>query len=1064
MRRCFVLGAMLVAWLLLFGSTVLVGQTTFGSIVGRATDQSGGVIAGAQVVLRNEATNVTASTQSNTAGDYVFSNLIPGTYEVSVTSQGFERYVLNHIVLYVNQTAREDATLTVGGVTQSIQVTAELPLVQTQTSEVAGVIDSNQITSMPLNGRTNLYGLLTMVPGVQNAGSNPQIAGNQWSASTRETMDGVTFMEVENQRLADASPSLESIGQFKVVDSTGSAGGGQEAVQVITATKSGTNQFHGTAFEYNRVAATEAANYFATSLPKPPFIRNEYGASLGGPIKRDKVFFFGSFEGFKYLSSATAETAQPTPALLQGDFTGLPTITDPSTGLPFPNNRIPQNEISSTSSAFFKYFDTPNLPSTAPGGLGTNYVVNIPNVQDNNRFQGRVDYNINEANTLSVRYFMVRQIPQNFAWGSTEKMGSILWPDVNQNLAINYTRILTPKLVNLATFGWSRETDTLKSQNYNFDTHNVIPAVPASLPGNAGLPTFTIYGFNGISDWGGGGDTIPTYEFHDTLTWVKSSHTVKGGFDWYRWQFFDYGNGGDAHGAFTFTGRYTGNPFADYLLGDISADGYPLGPSEGTPTEDRYSGWIQDNWKATKHLTVTLGLRVDLPSQFENTGSGQWMTNWYPNTNQVVVVKGTYDSSLWGNLPIVKGSDAGINNGNYVHSSSHQVTPRVGLAYSPLASNRVVLRGGYGIYYTPMPSSFGPSWEGVGNPPFAGTFSFEPQAGTTPSLTFANPVPSGTGAVPLSGIGLGASQQNYKLPESHEWNFTAESQISAHTSVRASYLGNESEHMYFPYNINDPVPAPGPVQPRRPYQPWSSISYYNGGETTNCQELQLSLQRRFSTGLSFEVEYAWTKWLTNGLYGQATPTDNQNIRLDRGNYAFIAPQYVVANYNYELPFGKGKRFLSSADGALNQVVGGWQTTGIITISGGKPYSVTFDSSTEGWPSSRADIIGSPHVGSPSLSQWFNPAAYAVPQPFAWGDSAPNSLFGPGFSNWDMGIFKIFPLKERIRLQFRAELFNWLNHPSFSNPASDISVPSQVGQIFSTSSNPRSVQFSLRLEF
>ncbi|MGD0128379.1 MAG: hypothetical protein ABSF46_23720 [Terriglobia bacterium] len=808
----------------------------------------------------------------------------------------------------------------------------------------------------------------------------------------------------------------------------------------------------------------EAASYFATSLPKPPFIRNEDGGSLGGPIKRDKVFFFASFEGYKYVSSVTSETAQPTPALLQGNFSGLPAITDPSTGQPFPNNQIPANRISPISSYFFKYFDTPNLASTAAGGLGTNYIANIPGVLDDQRYQGRVDYNINEKNTLSVRYFYTFQVPQVYNWGSTEKMGSVLWPDTNHNLAINYTHILTPKLVNLATFGWSKEWDTLRAQNYNFDTHSVIPAVPASLPGNAGLPTFTIYGFNGVSDWSGSGDLIPTYEFHDTLTWVKGSHTVKGGFDWYRWQFYDYGNGSDAHGAFTFTGRYTGNAFADYLLGDISADGYPLGPSEGTPTEDRYAGWIQDSWKVTPRLTANFGLRIDLPTQFVNTGAGQWNTNWYPNTNQVAVIQGTYNPALWGNLPIVTGSSAGLNLSNYATSTSREVAPRVGLAYSPLANNRLVLRGGYGMYYTPMPSSYGPSWDGTGNPPFAGTFSFEPAEGPTPTVTFANPFPSGTGGVPLSGIGLTAGQQHYQLPLSHEWNATVESQISPHTSVRATYLGNETEHQYFTFNINDPVPAPGPVQPRRPYQPWSAISYYSSGETTNCQELQLSLLRRFSSGLSFDVEYSWTKWFTNGAYGQATPTDNQNIRLDRAPYAFIAPSYLVANYVYELPFGKGKHFLSTAHGALNQIVSGWQTAGIITISDGKPFSVTFDSSVEGWPSNRADIVGNPHVSNPSHQQWFNPAAFAVPQPYTFGDSAPNSLYGPGFSNWDMGIFKIFPLSERIRLQFRAELFNWLNHPSFGNPNSDISVPSQVGQIISTSSNPRSVQFALRLDF
>jgi len=298
----------------------------------------------------------------------------------------------------------------------------------------------------------------------------------------------------------------------------------------------------------------------------------------------------------------------------------------------------------------------------------------------------------------------------------------------------------------------------------------------------------------------------------------------------------------------------------------------------------------------------------------------------------------------------------------------------------------------------------------------------------------------------------------------HQWNFTLESQISANTVLRATYLGAEREHSGMVYPINTPLAAPGPVQPRRPYQPFGPITLYANGQTASTQQLQVSALRRFSSGLSFELEYSWTKALNGSLYDQTAPTVPNNLRLDRGNDPMIRQHYMIANYVYELPFGAGKRYLSSLHGPVNALLGGWETSGIVTLASGLPYSVTFTSNLLGWPNSRANIVGDPHVNNPNLQQWFNPAAYALPAPYTYGDSAPNSLFGPGFSNWDIAAFKNFRFTERWNLQFRSEFFNALNHPSFSNPKSDITVPSQVGTITSTSSSPRVIQFALRLEF
>jgi hypothetical protein len=309
-----------------------------------------------------------------------------------------------------------------------------------------------------------------------------------------------------------------------------------------------------------------------------------------------------------------------------------------------------------------------------------------------------------------------------------------------------------------------------------------------------------------------------------------------------------------------------------------------------------------------------------------------------------------------------------------------------------------------------------------------------------------------------------AQDPNSRYPLTHQWNATIETQLSSNTVVRASYLGSEREHAGMVNPINTPLTQPGAVQIHRPYQPFGNISLSTNGQTANTQQMQLSLQRRYSSGLSFQVEYSLTKTLDSATTDRGIPSVPNNWRLDRGNDSVIRRHYLVSNYVYELPFGHGKRFLSSLHGLPEILLGGWQTSGIITAASGLPFSVNFTSSLLGQPSGRANIVGDPSVPSTSINGWFNPQAFAVPAPFTYGNSAPNSLWGPGLVTWDMGAFKNFRFFERWNLQFRSEFFNTLNHANFSNPQSNISVPTQVGKIVSTSTGPRVVQFALRLEF
>jgi hypothetical protein len=1059
-------GAWLGAALLLsvLAQVNLRGQAGYGSILGRVTDASGAMVAGATVTLRNEATNVSNVRQTNASGEYAFPDLIPGVYEVTVKQEGFELFDVSHIGLLVGQTFRQDAQLTVGATTTKINVEASAPIVQTDTSSVESVIDSKQISMMPLDGRTNIFPLIALAPGAQGGAwgfYTPKLGGFNVEGSYNVRIDGTDGLESENSYIGIGYPSLDAVSEFKVVDSMGSAKYGNGSASVIVVTKSGTNEFHGSAFEYNRVAKLAAQNFFATGQLKSPYVRNEFGGSLGGPIKKNKLFFFGSYEGLTFRSSNTNQSAMPTTALLQGNFSGLPAVIDPSTGAPFPGNQIDPSRFSAPSVFFSKYFDTPNLPSTAPGGLGTNFISVLGTTQDEFRYQARGDYTINDKNQLSVMWFDARYVPRIYP-GWSPKFGGVTNPATYQNVAVNYTSTITPNLTNLATFGFHRVWDLVAAQTAGqVDMSKIFPEIPAPLPGLGGLSNVSILGFNGLYDTGGGGDNEQTWEWTDTLTWMKGKHLIEAGFSFMHWKFYNYGV--DDNGSFTFTGRYTGNAFADFLLGDLSASSYAVLPVAATPTNDRYGFFITDDWKIKPNFTLNMGLRYDLPTLYQNNPGN--MSNFYPNLDALVVLKGAGRPDLFPGIPMIQGSQVGLNPGNYIGTDHKMFAPRLGFAWRPLNNNRLILRGGYGLYYVSIPWVWG-SYQLVRNAPFTAELNYEPAAGATPTLTFADPFPA-TGGTNSAAVGPSANAlpTHYRYPSTHQYTFTIESQITKDSSVRISYLGSEAEHVTQQYNLNDPLPQPGPVQDHRPYQPFGPITLWSNAATANTQQLQVSALRRFSAGLSFQANFSWTKMLDLGSYPAGSiPTDNQNIRLDRGNDSTIRQKYFVGNYVYEFPFGKGHRYLANASRALDAFVGGWQTSGILFLGSGLPYSVNFDSSVEGWPSSRADIVGNPSVSNPTLSQWFNPAAFAVPKPYTFGNSAPYSLWGPGYAQWDMALFKQFAITERFKLTFRGDAINALNHPNFGNPNNDISNPSQVGTITGTSGPSRAIQFSLRLAF
>ncbi len=522
----------------------------------------------------------------------------------------------------------------------------------------------------------------------------------------------------------------------------------------------------------------------------------------------------------------------------------------------------------------------------------------------------------------------------------------------------------------------------------------------------------------------------------------------------------NFQNGSPVRGSFTFNARYTGNAFADFLLGALAGSGRGSKNPVREPVNQRWGGFIQDDWRVNTKLTLNVGLRYEYAGLYTNLAGD--LSNWDPITNRIVVFGGTPDSRLMAALPVVDAKTAGFPDGRYMDQDFTNFAPRFGFAYRPSGSSRLVVRGSYGLFYNPMSANtWGYSLQM--NPPFLVTETFEPTSATVPSLTWASPFP-GNGNIPTSPSFTGAIK-NFKTAYAQQWNLTLEHEILKNTAVRATYLGNIGLHLPTAFPINDPpYMAAGPAQARRPNQIMGAITMNTSDRTTSTNQLQLGVTRRYSSGLSFGVEYMWTRSLGPHVSG-ALPTDYHNVRLDRGNLENIKRHYTAINYVYGLPFGKGKRYLSSLPGAAEKLIGGWQLAGISYLMTGTPFSVSFTSSTQGWDSSRADVVSGAalYPTTKTLDQWFNTSAFKIPQAFTYGNSARNMLFGPGGVYWDASVVKSTNLTERLNMQFRAEFFNILNHANFGNPASNISVSSTVGRI-SSATDPRNIQFGLRLQF
>ncbi|MEO7653487.1 MAG: hypothetical protein ABIZ80_23760 [Bryobacteraceae bacterium] len=922
---------------------------------------------------------------------------------------------------------------------------------------------------MPLNGRS-LFAVLALAPGVQNAGISPRVGGGPGNSNNNFTIDGTSSNDTISARGEGAYPSLDMVSEFEIINVNAPAEFGRGGAQIRVVTKSGGNDFHGSLFHYNRNREFAARNFFA--LTTPPYNRNEFGGSMGGPVLipklyngRNKTFFFFVWEGLRERSPRTNTLAVPTVAQRSGNFAGLPAIRDPFTGSPFPNNQIPSGRLHPASQELVKYYPIPNLPGSGAAGTGFNYSTNLSNQPELNNWSTRLDHSFSDRDRIFGRYLSFTNGPYFQAGPAAATFNNGLFGFLDRNITFAWTHIISPTMTNDFKFGAIYNNNFRNTGNPDLDLSRLIPGLFPITPGAGGVPTINLVGYTQLTEnqgtTSGGAFRQYSHNYINNTTWVRGRHIFKWGLD------MNFNKSYDLlairpypRGYFDFPGIYSGNSLADFLLGYTTFSQRSTAYGGSTqPGASVFGYYIQDDFRVTPRLTINIGVRFELQTQYEDR-DGHY-ANFDLKGNRIVVPKFNGGISpgaipaLVQNLPVVTNDVAGFPS-KLISGDHNNLAPRFGFAYR--LTNSTVVRGGYGMYFG---STFGDQFLSFPkNPPFVLTETLEAPAGAIPQLTLSNAFPT-AGSAPRNPT-LTAFDPNIRMHYGQQFNVTAERQFGASTGLRVSYLANKFTGTWRAYDANQPREfGPGPIQARRPLQPWGAILYYDSGGSQISHSLQVGLIKRYSRGLIFQAEYQYVRAIGEDLY--TGPQDTRNFRADRANLSGLRRQLLTVNYLYDLPFGKGKAFLSNV-GAFDWILGGWQVGGITTAGTGTPFSPTFTANVQGAPNGRANVVGDWHVSDRSITRWFNPAAFAAPAPFTFGNSGKNVMIGPGLVSFDVSAYKNFSVGERVKLQFRSEFFNIANHANFANPAANVSVPAQVGRITATSTANRVIQFGLRLTF
>ncbi len=1056
---------------LLMAISLLRGQTAEqGAVLGVVTDQSGAVIPGAKVTVTNLDTGFTKEESTNSSGEFEILALPIGPYTADVSMRGFKSWKMDRLVLEIGQRSKLTPVLTLGNVDQQVEVAALDPQIQTESASTETVIQEKQVTDLPLNGR-NVVQLVSLAPGMQYTGQ----VGGQFGAERGSYVQGVGVQSGQTQFSLDGSnangamdegataiPSVDTIAEFNVQTSNFSAENGRYPLQVMVATKSGTNAYHGSLWEFARNSAFAARNYFETTTPK--LVQNQYGAAGGGRILRDRTFFFGSFEALRIRQNQIFNDAVPAPAMLNGDFSSLTTpIIDPMTGNPFPGNQIPASRFDAAAVSFFPYLLQPNA---ADG----NYHAVAPTKTDTTSGTARIDHVLTQKQHLYGRW--VRYDSPQLFYGYSPKVYETN-QTVQQSFTLNYVYTISPKVVFSANAGYQSSNNTFNSPQVGGTNLTEQAGIQGfSSPAQqsaAGFPTANISGYTGFGLLWGVNGRLWSHSWNGTtsVNLVHGKHLIDAGLQFDTRSVYGHHDSFAAQGGFTFNGQYTGNGFADYLLGltSAAARNYPIAPFgvQHAP----YTGiFVEDTYKMARNLTLNLGLRYD--RWYDKTlvhGNG---ATFDPQIGKVVAgvdANGQVNLSAQPVAPYLAAATAGI----WVPASQVGIpaglfqgngyfSPRVGVAWT--VRNGSVVRAAYGIFTSSFQGNVAAS--SIVGPPYWAyeTPSFSAQSMQKWETAFPQ-VPN-TFAAP----GVAAPAWNTRAQKTHEWNVAVEQTLPLNSTLTLSYVGN---HLFdgISGQSYDDVPAGqyADLQAARPFPVLSSIVLYQNMGDSWYNGLQAKWERRFTNGWTFTGSYAFSKLMVDNLascvYCNVQPFTPKGY--NRGRSANDITHILAVNSVYDLPVGHGRKYFSSMNRVTDVVLGNWELSGILSYASGAPLSFDVPGATLGnGYDTRPNLVGSLSVPNRSAKLWFNPNALAVPAPYTYGNSGMNITDAPATKGLDAALLKNFVFREGKYLQFRWEAFNAPNFVNFGAPNTSIGETS-TGQIF-TAGAPREMQFGLKLIF
>jgi hypothetical protein len=1078
-------------------TTLLFAQVESGTIVGTVTDPAGAVIPNARITLINDATKFSRVVNTNASGQYVAYSIPTGTYTITAEAAGFQKLVRSGVELTAAGTITADMKLPVGSVQESVEVRAEASLVQDQTAVISSLVTNQQIVEMPLNGRT-FTSLLLMSPGTY-AGSSNNLTSSPYAirGSTNYSVNGSTPQN--NSYLIDGVvnrnlwlntlimvPTVDSIQEFRVLTSNYSAEYGAAAGAItVVQTKSGSNAFHGSAYEFLRNDKLDANTFFnnRSGAPKPAFRRNEFGATTGGPIRRDKTFFFADYQGLRIRQPQTITSTIPTIAqrnmVVTGDFSNLGrAIFDPN-GVTvrdqFPGNKIPASRLDPAAIRLIQL-----LPPPTSGAATRNFIFNPTLAQRTDQFDARVDHNLGASDRLFFKYSYdntgqtvpgLLPSPANAglpigpylsADGNATATGV---PLVNQSGTLNYTKVIGPNIVNEARAGVVRWNEYINPLGNSFDT-----AAKIGIPGininnkSGGLPAFTITGFQVIGD----NSTFPensqtvSFDYEDVFTINHGSHTLKFGGLFVRNR-FDGFSAFPTRGQYDFNGQFTRqigasgsqSALADFALG--APDAVTRNILVGT-FGMRYwnlGTFADDSWRVTNRLTWNFGLRYEVfapPYEVHN----RW-SNFNVRTGQLVIAGSN------GNDRRLRNFDRG------------DFAPRMGITYALTSDRKTVLRSGFGVSYVEAGQGGGQLYK---NLPFFFSQVVSTDQNAAPPLLISNGLPTPVAPDPKDTAAISSGSPNawdfnLKSARMIQWSIGLERELLSNVLLDVSYVGTRGNHLIGNININQSFPGPGAQGPRRPYFTLNplvtNVTLRTNYGDSAYHSLQVRLEKRYSLGLTGTLAYTYSKYLAdigniNGG-GNGPPQDARCVRCDWGPMPEDRRHVLVLNHVYELPFGPSRRHLNR--GLLAQIAGNWNVSGIWSIQSGGHFTPSLAaavSNSAGGGGDRPDRLSDGNLPSSqrSIDRWFDVAAFAPPLQFHFGNAGRGILVGPRYFNVDLGVHRNFRITERWNLSYRWELFNALNRPNFTEPNAAIGNP-QAGQISATAA-ARIMQMALKLTF